>query len=58
MVDYSMYKRLHPPAHMHMQVHPGELEESWMDEMPEDTYLACLPPIILGFDFSKKSWSR
>ncbi|KAH7000365.1 hypothetical protein EDB80DRAFT_110739 [Ilyonectria destructans] len=55
MIDYSMYKRLHPPTHV--PIKPGQrTEESWMDKMPEDIFLACLPPTILGFDFSNKSW--
>lgn len=58
MIDYAMYKRLHPPTHQ--VVKPGQFrpEPSWMDEMPEDASLAFLSPKILGFDFSNKSWKN
>ncbi|KAH7144376.1 hypothetical protein B0J13DRAFT_43347 [Dactylonectria estremocensis] len=52
MIDYTMYKRLHPAGGMYTV----REEAGWMETRPEDSNLACLPSTILGFDFSKKTW--
>ncbi|KAF7547673.1 hypothetical protein G7Z17_g7565 [Cylindrodendrum hubeiense] len=55
MIDYAMYKRLHPSASI-FKFEYLDVEHDWMEEPPEDIFLACLPPKILVFDFSKKTW--
>ncbi|CAM1509859.1 Fc.00g001940.m01.CDS01 [Cosmosporella sp. VM-42] len=57
MVDYEMYKRLHPTKDIfrpNASIRSKELVEG--KEPPEDDLLACLPATIHAFDFSKKAW--
>ncbi|KAF4459551.1 P-loop containing nucleoside triphosphate hydrolase [Fusarium albosuccineum] len=55
MIDYSMYKRLHPNNKIFISngVRYNEILES---EEPPEAVLACLPAIIHGFDFATKTW--
>ncbi|GAB1316432.1 hypothetical protein MFIFM68171_06642 [Madurella fahalii] len=57
MIDYDMYRRLHPGKQIFRWVATEEERNiTDMDNPPNDDFLACLPPGIHGFDFSTKSW--
>lgn len=60
MVDYQMYRRLHPLKGIFHTGIPHERNKELIEakEPPEDDLLACLPPTVIAFDFSKKSWSK
>ncbi|RTE68360.1 hypothetical protein BHE90_017262, partial [Fusarium euwallaceae] len=63
MVDYAMYRRLHPDNHtlfnsMH-HTYPGgmSLMPNLIEiEKPPEEFLYCLPATIHGFDFAIKTW--
>lgn len=59
MIDYDMYRRLHPSKHIFRWV-PNEEDRkvTGMDSPLDDDFLACLPAGIHGFDFSTKSWGK
>ncbi|KAK7420310.1 hypothetical protein QQZ08_010443 [Neonectria magnoliae] len=55
MIDYAMYKRLHSAKPRPR----NSFKPTYSDaEEPSEAILACFPPMIHGFDFSKKSWQR
>ncbi|KAJ4174860.1 hypothetical protein NW754_005281 [Fusarium falciforme] len=64
MIDYAMYKRLHPTSStLSSQVHNFALHVTYEThepfgeaEEPPDEFLYCLPPTIHGFDFTTKTW--
>lgn len=60
MIDYDMYRRLHP----HNNIFQGLPNLFWSrdeileSEEPPEEFLYCLPPVIHGFDFTTKTWSQ
>ncbi|RSL62198.1 hypothetical protein CEP54_005805 [Fusarium duplospermum] len=58
MIDYDMYRRLHPRNKIFQKLLKRGLTEDELmatEEPPED-FLYCLPPTIHGFDFTTKTW--
>jgi hypothetical protein len=59
MVDYSIFKRMHPRKPI-FSTEADDLGSEAMNkkEPPDDDFLALLPPDIHAFDFSAKTWSK
>lgn len=60
MVDYDMFRRLHPSNLAFKRDFIDQLpafQFSNIEEPPEE-FLYCLPPEIHGFDFTTKTWSQ
>lgn len=61
MVDYDMFRRLHPNNPVFSRERYGHIRASNEFigiEEPPDEFLCCLPPQIHGFDFTTKTWSQ
>ncbi|KAM6525045.1 hypothetical protein FALCPG4_010608 [Fusarium falciforme] len=58
MIDYDMYKRLHPHNSIFRtpSYHGSVKDELVANEEPPKDFLYCLPPSIHGFDFTTKTW--
>ncbi|KAI8717713.1 AAA domain-containing protein [Fusarium sp. LHS14.1] len=60
MIDYAMYKRLHPQNQaLQGPPRPGGMYQDHkllQVEEPPDELLYCLPATIHGFDFATKTW--
>ncbi len=59
MIDYSMFRRMHPQKPI-FQDRRDDLGNKAMneEEPPSDEFLAVLPPQIHAFDFARKSWRK
>ncbi|KAK0634097.1 P-loop containing nucleoside triphosphate hydrolase protein, partial [Immersiella caudata] len=57
MIDYNMFRRMHPSNFIFMRYHDDLGSEAMnKEEPPSDEFLATLPPRIHAFDFGSKSW--
>jgi hypothetical protein len=58
MVDYDIYRRLHPKKAIFSD-RTDDLGTEAMNktEPPDDDFLAMMPPEIHAYDFSTKAWS-
>ncbi|KAJ4310210.1 hypothetical protein N0V84_011079 [Fusarium piperis] len=60
MIDYDMFKRLHPNNKVFGEIDDDDYSWDRNDfigiEEPPDEFLYCLPPEIHGFDFTTKTW--
>jgi hypothetical protein len=57
MVDYDIYRRLHPHKDMfNSKVNQLSKEAFDATEPPDEDFLALLPPEIHGFDLANKAW--
>jgi hypothetical protein len=60
MIDYDMYRRLHPVNGVFQRPYDPtwDGDELMGIEKPPEDFLYCLPPTIHGFDFTTKTWSQ
>lgn len=60
MIDYRMYRRLHPASSVfrffEVPLHYNIPEISQGDDLPDDDILACFPPAVHAFRFGTKTW--
>jgi len=59
MIDYNMYRRMHPknPVFQDLRDDLGT-EAMNAEEPPSDEFLAMMPYRIHAFDFGPKSWGK
>ena len=59
MVDYNMYKKLHPQNLM-FRTQADDLGSEAMNkkEPPDSHFLALLSPELVAFNLSTKTWSK
>ncbi|KAI1130671.1 P-loop containing nucleoside triphosphate hydrolase protein [Nemania abortiva] len=57
MIDYEVFRRMHPKNEI-FDLIIDDLGQEVMDrdQPPSDTFLACLPAHIHGYDLSEKAW--
>jgi hypothetical protein len=57
MIDIGTLQQMHPKEHKAMNRDDlGTEALSKVDPPPEEGFIMCLPPTIIGFNMQKKEW--
>lgn len=57
MIDFETLQQMHPNEHRGTNRDDlGAEVLSNMEPPPEDEFILCLPPTIIGFNMQKKEW--